>query len=623
MRYFFLLFQSIIFIFGCLPLWANSCNVEKAVTHWTLASCYEHLTPDTLAIQDLYLQDPANNPLLLIDAAPKSWQWALIKLNMETQLDNSVLTLGLPDAYNLRVWQKKANKWEIQLSLDAKSRFSDRPIQQPSLALAVNSLDEGEESFLIAYKTHGKTPLYPELHTQESYQKQTTLKHLSNGVLLGILLMLVPIILFYQSGKRYRFYIPLLLSNLLFISQVEGYNFMFLWPNHLHWNMNAPALIASLVLIFHIRFATDFLQLSIRMPRLYKIHQQVFIAACLLMLVQCIKPNVEAAMAVVVAYTFLALYTACQALRLGVPAAKFYFLGTLSLIIFTAAVLIAGITLSQSISGINLLSFPKLGYLFESLFFAAAVVAQLRQLRREQDEMRIKRLAETEQLLQAEQARLKALALAEEKQLTLATASHDIAQPLASIGLALAALSPTDGEQHIAQHIEKNVRYAQTLLKDILNQSRDSKHTASEPIHIIDLQDQLYQEFASQALAKGLSLTIIPSRLSVKGSHIILHRILNNLLSNALRYTKKGRIVLGVRRRKNALEIQVLDTGIGIAPAAVKKITEPFLQAETSAEGYGLGLFIVKNLCKESGYLLKVYSTPGRGSCFSVCIPLI
>jgi signal transduction histidine kinase len=105
----------------------------------------------------------------------------------------------------------------------------------------------------------------------------------------------------------------------------------------------------------------------------------------------------------------------------------------------------------------------------------------------------------------------------------------------------------------------------------------------------------------------------------------LLYRILNNLVANAIRYTQQGRIVLGVRRRTNAIEIQIWDTGPGIASDTLTNLLQAFQQAEhagQNAAGYGLGLFIVNTLCKQCGYQLKIHSRLGKGSGFCLWIPL-
>ena len=208
------------------------------------------------------------------------------------------------------------------------------------------------------------------------------------------------------------------------------------------------------------------------------------------------------------------------------------------------------------------------------------------------------------------------------RQLQLASASHDISQPLASIRFAMSALRFSEDQQKVTQHIDKTLMFAQTLLTDILDQSQKNWGVSAEKISIPVLFNQLAHEFTPQATAKKLQLDIIYSRVECNGSTLLLYRILNNLLANAIRYTNKGRICLGVRRRKQGIEVQVVDTGPGIPQALIHSLLLPFQQGEQAQQGYGLGLFIVKNLCHECGYEFSLQSTQGAGTAFSVYIPL-
>ena len=92
-------------------------------------------------------------------------------------------------------------------------------------------------------------------------------------------------------------------------------------------------------------------------------------------------------------------------------------------------------------------------------------------------------------------------------------------------------------------------------------------------------------------------------------------------MGNALRYTPRGRVLMGVRRRAGGVELQVLDTGPGLLPNQIQRLQQPYEQGAQAREGHGLGLFIVKSLCEQSGYHFRVRSQLQRGSCFSVFIP--
>jgi CheY-like chemotaxis protein len=113
-----------------------------------------------------------------------------------------------------------------------------------------------------------------------------------------------------------------------------------------------------------------------------------------------------------------------------------------------------------------------------------------------------------------------------------------------------------------------------------------------------------------------------PSKLAVQTDRKLLKRVIQNLLANAIRYTESGKVLLGVKRRGNQLQICVLDTGIGIAEQDQQRIFDEFQQgAQQNQKGLGLGLAIAKRISTILGHRLAVHSALGHGSCFSVTLP--
>jgi len=140
------------------------------------------------------------------------------------------------------------------------------------------------------------------------------------------------------------------------------------------------------------------------------------------------------------------------------------------------------------------------------------------------------------------------------------------------------------------------------------------------------LLDELKSDFAYHAAEKGLGWRVVTSRLTVRSDPRLLEQMLRNLLANAVKYTKEGKLLLGCRRRGERLRIEVLDTGIGIPREEVRKIFEEFHQldnpARESSRGLGLGLSIVKRLGELLDHPIYVSSLPGSGSLFSLDVPL-
>jgi CheY-like chemotaxis protein len=140
-----------------------------------------------------------------------------------------------------------------------------------------------------------------------------------------------------------------------------------------------------------------------------------------------------------------------------------------------------------------------------------------------------------------------------------------------------------------------------------------------------DLMRSLEIEFSPAARAKGLELTFVPSSLPVESDRLLLRRLLQNFISNAIKYTPHGRVLVGCRRRGQSLRIAVYDTGVGIPPLKRVEIFKEFHRLEQGARiarGLGLGLSIVERLARVLNHGIALDSNPSGGSMFSVTVPI-
>nr|WP_315834822.1 PAS domain-containing hybrid sensor histidine kinase/response regulator [Bradyrhizobium prioritasuperba] len=223
----------------------------------------------------------------------------------------------------------------------------------------------------------------------------------------------------------------------------------------------------------------------------------------------------------------------------------------------------------------------------------------------------------------------------------LAAASHDLLQPLNAARLFLSALdeslqsmpasggqSPRDKERMLTDSAITALRSTEHVLDTLLDiSSYDSGavHADLVDFPIADVLAQLTVEFSALARERGLTLRVVTCGADVRSDPHLLRRILQNLLSNAVRYTPRGDILLGCRRHGAELRLEVWDTGVGIAPEYQQKIFEEFQRLAPGAgsdKGSGLGLAIVDRISRLLGHAVDVRSRPGRGSCFAVTVPL-
>ena len=214
----------------------------------------------------------------------------------------------------------------------------------------------------------------------------------------------------------------------------------------------------------------------------------------------------------------------------------------------------------------------------------------------------------------------------------LAAASHDLLQPLNAARLFTSALRHhphLDGEAtQLAERIDASFRAAEDLLDALLDVSRldaGSYRPEVAPFALADMFDSLKQQFAVVAEQRGLSLHVVPTTLAVRSDAQLLRRVVANFLSNALRYTRVGGVVVGARRLGDQVRVEVWDSGPGIADEQRTRIFGEFQRLDRPSpwgeKGLGLGLSICDRLAGILGHTLDLRSRVGHGSCFAITVP--
>jgi signal transduction histidine kinase/CheY-like chemotaxis protein len=213
----------------------------------------------------------------------------------------------------------------------------------------------------------------------------------------------------------------------------------------------------------------------------------------------------------------------------------------------------------------------------------------------------------------------------------LAAVSHDLLQPLNAARLFASALEThalPDASQALVGHIGRSLKDVEGLLGTLVDISRLDAgvlHADKAPFAVSTLLDALAEEYHQVAAVRGLTLHYVPSSTLVESDLALLARVVRNFLSNAVRYTEHGHLLLGCRRRANGLEIMVGDTGPGIPEPQREAIFLEFRranQAQSShSRGLGLGLAIVDRISTMLDHPVMLTSQLGCGSIFSILVP--
>ena len=214
----------------------------------------------------------------------------------------------------------------------------------------------------------------------------------------------------------------------------------------------------------------------------------------------------------------------------------------------------------------------------------------------------------------------------------LAAASHDLRQPLQTLSLLQGLLAKKvvgEKAQQLVGRIDDALGAMTGMLNTLLDINQIEVGAVKAEIadfRVNDLFDRVKEELTYHAQAAGLAFSVVPCALSIRSDRRLLEQMVRNLISNALKYTQRGRVLLGCRRRQGKLRIEIWDTGIGIPESELQAVFEEYYQVDNAArqrsQGLGLGLSIVKSLGELLHHPIRVRSLQGKGSVFSIEVPL-
>jgi two-component system CheB/CheR fusion protein len=213
----------------------------------------------------------------------------------------------------------------------------------------------------------------------------------------------------------------------------------------------------------------------------------------------------------------------------------------------------------------------------------------------------------------------------------LAAASHDLRQPLQAMALITGMLAKTltgTPSQTLVARLDHTMESITTMLDAMLDINQIEAGVIRANIVTFSVDDvltRLHEKFRDPAAAQGIGLTVVPCSLGIASDPALLEQMLTNLLGNALKYTRSGRVLVGARRHGNTLRLEIWDTGIGIAADQLNDIFNEYHQIGNAARervrGLGLGLSIVQRLGHMLGHKIAVRSAPGKGSTFTIDVP--
>ena len=504
-------------------------------------------------------------------------------------------------------------------------------------------------SLLIQYHSIGSSYMPLSMETEQSFAKKRfddsvdAAFFYSFSIAAIIVFLLISVAM---MNKVSALYALLFFIGLLFLASMEGYAFKYLWPSFPHWNHLSPLVLQYLVsalgfyVAYHAAFASQ---------KNIIIRKSMLIAGGIcsgLALLSLVLPFVFMAS---IAAPFMALMFLAQGYAITTWASikqrrnSVAIIAAILLAIFVCVLVLLSFDASL-LPGYFYVYSTRIVYIVAVLATMTTVIAHVSGLRMDHEKtlenelVLMKREVETNKALyEAEQNYSRAQQLATLRQQQLATASHDMRQPLVSLRSTIDAIVH-DESSSVKNQLHNAFDYLNNLCSQYLSETRpepmtdelnekymdkkDKDEETIEPYSASLIIDTAARMFNHEAADKGLRFKSHTSSVMLNTQPLIVMRIVNNLISNAIKHTSEGTVLIGARRRKNFLSIQVIDTGAGMSEQQIQQLTQAYEKGPDSS-GEGLGLAICKQLAEQHGMTFNIQSTPDKGTRCCIDIPRV
>ncbi len=444
-------------------------------------------------------------------------------------------------------------------------------------------------------------------------------------------------------------YALLFLLGLFNISTMEGVAFQLIWPTLPGWNHYAPLLTAYVLVAFGFWVARSAVAEELMPGWLNRVLGSLVIVSLLLIPLIFFADFVW--MSVLVSWLLIAMFLAhvfsmSHWVTLNQTPNRVALVSAIIVL-----VVLLGLTLMAQNPGLLpawvYLYINRLVFLFIMLATITLLSSHVRSLQRNHERALQEALQAAEReakinraLYEAEQNYVRAQKLASLRREQLATASHDMKQPLVSLRSAMDALMH---DQPVAtrEQLRNAFNYLDNLCNHYLSETRpdaaesrdenpsvearlptNDSNTTEAPYPVGLIIDTAQRMFADEAAARGIQLRAVACTALISLTPMVIMRIYTNLVSNAVKHCEKGRIILGARRRTGKVQLQVIDSGPGMSPQQLASVMQAY-QKGPDSQGSGLGLAICRQLAEEHGLGFEIDSTPGVGTRCCLTIPSV
>lgn len=523
-------------------------------------------------------------------------------------------------------------------SLLPDSRFSDRAIPDPELVVPLRISPDETVLLLMFYRSGGASQMDFSIETLDSYMAIVANRTAKNFIFYGMTLLLIALALVSLVMLRHVVFLAYscyAAAALLFVMHGDGVAFQYLWPDFPGLNSNASIFTGGALIVSGAAYARVFLQTELRHPFINKVLWALIVATPLLIMV-LIVPNSQLLkkLLIILSLGSILIFTGAGVYSYlsGHRDVRFYTLAWLG------ALAASGMMNLRHVIGIEIPQETvhdsiRVVMVLDAMMMGLAIADRYNQMRRGRQDALEQSLVATRQRLDLNRrlAELQdrhdlAVLLAKSRDRDIQNVVHDLRQPLHALRLnvmSLTAEEPVHDTADRTQNVDAAFTYLETLITQHLETAAaETGEPAADQIQdqpgLQDILAAVVDMFQPDAAAKGLSLHYAASEIDLPVSEpLVLTRIFSNLVSNAIKYTESGAVLIATRRRGGRVRVEIHDTGPGMSAAEFARAAQRTVRLEKSrskAAGNGLGLGIAIDLANRHGMEIQHLSTRRKGT---------
>lgn len=526
------------------------------------------------------------------------------------------------------------------LAQDLDSPFSTRPVAYPEVVVPMVLAPGDRATVYVRFWTEGSTNLPLAIETASSFNEISTRNAAKQFIFYGMMIILIVaaamawVVLGHPIFPAYIAYAG---STLLYLMHSDGVAFQYLWPNFPAFNSYASVVAGGSYAVFGAVFARIFLNT----PKYHPIVDTLLVAVIVVTATMMVSglfvdPRLIKKYLILVVLFAVGLFTvaALLAARKRFKQVRFYVFAWLGATVSAGLMTVRhwfGVEVSQEFQYDSM----RVVMIFDAVMMGLAIVDRFNQLRQERQKALRLSLEQAERNLDMNtrlrnlEARYElALETSSKHQRLMENTVHDIRQPLRALRLAVQGIMNDRKQMPGTSYsdVYDSFDYLESLVAGHLeDRGSGVREETVADMKLGEILGSVYEMFLPDAKAKGLSFRYVPTSVAVRIQPLAIMRIFSNLVSNAIKYTPSGKVLLGVRRRGDTVRIELHDTGPGLTPEEFETACgrgARLASALTVSDGEGYGLAIVVELARRHGYGLELLNRTGSGTSVGLTIPL-